>query len=62
MTVTRAFFFASVAAVLAVAYWRMTTWTMTPIVPQYDLPTLMLLGILAHFAFDRSTGPTSRGR
>ena len=51
--VTKAFFAAAVLACASVAFWRLTTWTASPIVPETDVPTLILLGILAHFAFDR---------
>lgn len=52
-TITKLFFAAAVVACASVAYWRLTTWTAIPVVPETDLPTLILLGILAHFAFDR---------
>lgn len=51
--ITKAFFAAAVLACIYIAIWRLTTWTAPPIVPESDLPVLILLGILGHFAFDR---------
>lgn len=52
--VTKAFFAAAVLATAATFWWRATTWTASIIQPETDLPLLCLLGILAHFAFDRT--------
>lgn len=51
--VSKLFFFAAVVACTATMYWRLTTWTASVIQPDTDLPTLILLGILAYVAFDR---------
>lgn len=52
--ICKLFFFASLLATAATLHWRLTTWTASVIEPNTDLPTLILLGILAHFAFKRA--------
>ena len=54
--ISKIFFFGALAAIVATAYWRMTTWTASPLVPETDVPTLILLGILGYFAFDLGPG------
>ena len=58
--ISKLFFIAAVLAIAATMYWRLTTWTVSPIQPDTDVPTLILLGILGYFAFDRgSRRPTA---